>query len=551
MADDTILNSGSGGDTIATDDIGGVKYPRSKIVVGADGTNDGDVSSSNPLPITVANTGANATPIVVDLGANNDVTLATLPDTAAGDLAAINSAVSGTLTVGSHAVTNAGTFAVQVDGAALTALQLIDDAVYTDGTGTPSKGLAVMGTDGTNPQLISVDSSGNVQVDIVSSAAIPITDNSGSITVDNAGTFAVQVDGTALTRLTDIETNTDYGAVTGGGVEASALRVTIASDSTGVISIDDNSGSITVDNGGTFAVQAAQSGTWNINDVSGTVSLPTGASTAANQSTIIGHVDGIETLLTTIDSDTSTLAVVGGGTEATALRVTLASDSTGVLSIDDNGGAITVDNGGTFAVQAAQSGTWNITDISGTVSLPTGAATAAKQPALGTAGTASTDVITVQGIASMTALVVDGSGVTQPVSGTVTANLSATDNAVLDVLETNTSGNTSHYRNIDANAEAEIKGSAGTLKWLHAINLTAAVAYLHLYDATAASVTPGTTTPNYTFAIPTAGNTNGAGFVLPSQIEFTNGITLVCTTTLDGSAGDPGTNGVVVNAGYV
>lgn len=48
--------------------------------------------------------------------------------------------------------------------------------------------------------------------------------------------------------------------------------------------------------------------------------------------------------------------------------------------------------------------------------LPTGAATSAKQAALGTAGTASTDVITVQGIASMTALKVDGSGVTQPIS---------------------------------------------------------------------------------------------------------------------------------------
>lgn len=48
--------------------------------------------------------------------------------------------------------------------------------------------------------------------------------------------------------------------------------------------------------------------------------------------------------------------------------------------------------------------------------LPTGAATAAKQPALGTAGSASADVISVQGVASMTALKTDGSGVTQPVS---------------------------------------------------------------------------------------------------------------------------------------
>jgi hypothetical protein len=50
--------------------------------------------------------------------------------------------------------------------------------------------------------------------------------------------------------------------------------------------------------------------------------------------------------------------------------------------------------------------------------LPSGAATAAKQPALGTAGTPAADVVTVQGVASMTALKVDGSAVTQPISAT-------------------------------------------------------------------------------------------------------------------------------------
>jgi len=35
--------------------------------------------------------------------------------------------------------------------------------------------------------------------------------------------------------------------------------------------------------------------------------LPSGAATAANQTTIIGHVDGIEALLTTIDADTSAI----------------------------------------------------------------------------------------------------------------------------------------------------------------------------------------------------------------------------------------------------
>ena len=111
--------------------------------------------------------------------------------------------------------------------------------------------------------------------------------------------------------------------------------------------------------------------------------LPSGAATAANQSTIIGHVDGIETLLTSanvdhaaievlltaIDADTDAIktavqvlddwddsnyanvninlagsdAPTGGGAESGALRVTLANDSTGVVSVDDGGGALTVD----------------------------------------------------------------------------------------------------------------------------------------------------------------------------------------------------------------
>ena len=45
---------------------------------------------------------------------------------------------------------------------------------------------------------------------------------------------------------------------------------------------------------------------------------------------------------------------LGGGAEAGAILVTIANDSTGVLSIDDNGGSITVDG----TVAATQSGTW-------------------------------------------------------------------------------------------------------------------------------------------------------------------------------------------------
>lgn len=49
MADNSTLPAT--GDVIATDDIGGTKYQRIKLVHGADGTNDGDVSTANPLPV--------------------------------------------------------------------------------------------------------------------------------------------------------------------------------------------------------------------------------------------------------------------------------------------------------------------------------------------------------------------------------------------------------------------------------------------------------------------------------------------------------------------
>lgn len=68
--------------------------------------------------------------------------------------------------------------------------------------------------------------------------------------------------------------------------------------------------------------------------------------------------------------------------------------------------------------------------------LPTGASTAAKQPAIGTAGTPSADIITVQGATSMTALKTDGSAVTQPVSGTLTANAGTNLNTSALALET-------------------------------------------------------------------------------------------------------------------
>lgn len=59
MADNVTLNSGSGGAIAATDDISGVHFQRIKLIHGADGTNDGDVSTANPIPVRVLPVAAN------------------------------------------------------------------------------------------------------------------------------------------------------------------------------------------------------------------------------------------------------------------------------------------------------------------------------------------------------------------------------------------------------------------------------------------------------------------------------------------------------------
>jgi len=167
-----------------------------------------------------------------------------------------------------------------------------------------------------------------------------------------------------------------------------------------------------------------------------------GLVTEDNSGAIKTSVELIDDTVATTASAIPTKGIAISGTDGTNARI-IKTDTSGELQVDvltmptTTVQATNLDirdlSSASDSVAAAQSGTWNITNVSGTVSLPTGAATAAKQPALGTAGTASADVLTVQGIASMTALKVDGSAVTQPVSGTVTANLAAGTNNIGDV----------------------------------------------------------------------------------------------------------------------
>ena len=222
-----------------------------------------------------------------------------------------------------------------------------------------------------------------------------ITLNSGSggatLATDDAGAgghvqvvkLAVSTDGSA-TALTADNTNgllADVKRVQGNVtvVGAAADGATLSGNPVLVAGSDGtNAQSISVTAGGLVQVH----------DGGGTLSVDDGASSL------------------TVDAPVGTPVFVRLSDGAAAISALPVTDNGSTLSVDDGAGSLTVDG----TVAATQSGTWNVTNVSGTVSLPTGASTAAKQPALGTAGTASSDVITVQGIASMTPLQVADNG---------------------------------------------------------------------------------------------------------------------------------------------
>ena len=109
-----------------------------------------------------------------------------------------------------------------------------------------------------------------------------------------------------------IDTNSQ-GTLIIGTTGVSGTARAIRTNDSGAVHIHDGGGSITVDGSVTATIQEPLS----VDDNGGSLTI-----------------------------DNSTLSTTGGGTEASALRVTVANDSTGVLSVDDNGSTLSVDDGG-------------------------------------------------------------------------------------------------------------------------------------------------------------------------------------------------------------
>lgn len=417
-------------------------------------------------------------------------------------------------------------------------------AVYNSSTPTFANGTT---------NALQADVNGNLKVDIASgtvNATSAATYNASAPTYSNGTSNPLQADshGSLATAPRD-------GSGAAMGVLGNPIRVTLdATNTTAPVSL------------ASLPALAAGSnlvGSVKISDGTNTASV---ASLTNAKALDVAIVDGSGNQITSFGGGTQ---YADGATQATPTgTIALAKNSSNVVH------ALAIDGSGNLNVNVAASATvpvsgtfWQATQpvSAASLPLPAGAATSAKQPALGTAGTAASDVLTVQGIASMTALKVDGSAVTQPVSiasvpthavtqsgaWTVTANAgtgtmatSAAQSGTWTVQPGNTANTTPWLmqsapgtaggwsvssQTALSNTAATVKSSAGNFGGYMLYNPNASVVYVQVFDGTP---TVGTTTPNYVIPVPA---TAGANLEISLGITHATSIKVAVTTTPTGS----------------
>lgn len=202
-----------------------------------------------------------------------------------------------------------------------------------------------------------------LQTDVAGDLLVAVT---GSVLPTGAATSANQTNGSQKTQVVD-----GAGAVWGpttssGGVdyfpvtslEAAANGAAVAARTLQVGGSDGTD---------LRTLSTDATGKLNINNISGTVSLPTGASTAANQATEIASLASIDAKLTNPLPVSGTVSATQG-TSPWVDNVSQFGGSNVVTGVGNSGAGIP---------RVTVSSDSSITNITGTISLPTGAATEA------------------------------------------------------------------------------------------------------------------------------------------------------------------------------
>ncbi len=241
--------------------------------------------------------------------------------------------------VPSHAVTNTGTFPVQVSNFPSGFLAAQSGSWDVSVNNFPSSfgvtgSVAVTGTFWQATQPVSIAS-----LPALSAGTAVI----GHVIADSGSTTAVTgnvaVTGTFWQATQPVSIAAAVHVVADSGTITTVSTLTTI---TNVVHVDDNAGSLTVDNNGTFVVQASIAAAQTLATV-----------------TTVGTVTTI-TNVVHVDDNAGSLTVDNSGTFA--VQATLAAETTKVIGTVNvsAGQTIAVTNTGTFAVQSSQSGTWTV-----------------------------------------------------------------------------------------------------------------------------------------------------------------------------------------------
>lgn len=491
MADNYVANSGSGGNTFASDDVGGVHYPIGKLAYGAlDSATL--VSTSSGLPVaqqgTWTVTGGGGTQYTEDAAAVGDpvgnVFILVRDDARGGGLTTANGdnvAARGT---------NAGELYVKhVD-----TLTVTISSVDTSGGSVP---VSVGGT---------VTVSGTVDPTTAASWGLRAEDAAHASGHTGVFVLAVRSDTAAQTAGTD----GDYCA--------------LISDSTGRLHVNVGNtvtvGSHNVTNAGTFAVQATvAAGATNIAKAEDVASADAdvGVPAMAVRKATPANTSGT-------DGDYEFLQMSAGRLWVDASGVTLTV------------GSHAVTNAGTFAVQVDGSALTALQLIDDPVF---------SDDAAFTPGTSKVMVAGFQADETSTDSVDEGD------AGAARMTL---DRKVIVNPQPHTAGGCSIFRSLDLDeTEEDVKTSAGQVYGVWFTNTATATRWLKFYNATAANVTVGATTPVLTVGMPGNSSDDITGLFSNGGmgVAFDTAICVAATTGVaDADTGAPSANDVIVNIFY-
>lgn len=256
--------------------------------------------------------------------------------------------------------------------------------------------------------------------------------------------------------------------------------------------------------------------------------------------------------------------LMGNGTTGTgSLRVTIASDNTafsvnatlsaettkviGTVRVLGNGGATvdsTVGAGTAPTNQVVVGAIYNSTEISPTTSQAFALQADSKGRLRNVIMDAAGNTRGVNVTSSNAALVDLSSSTANSTAGLISVKIDQTTvgstNAVTPVPASN-SGWSFNYQSALSSTKQQIKGSAGTFGgFINLFNPNTATTYIQVFNKASASVTVGSTTPDFVITLPGIASASGTGsdrnLEITCGLAMNTGITIAATTTASGSS---------------